>query len=88
MAANFELFKPLLCLKKLLSGRVLESLLKDSRFESHLMKNLFFKRSYHRSILLRIMNKHIHLQLYTIFINSYYIGYENIIQLSLQTVYY
>jgi len=38
-------------------------------------------------IALRIINKHTHLQLSTIFINTYYIGYENSILL-LQTVYY
>jgi len=38
-------------------------------------------------IALSIINKHTHLQLYTIFINTYYISYENSISL-LRTVYY
>ena len=33
-----------------------------------------------------VINQHTHLQLYIIFINTYYIGYENV--LSLETVYY
>ena len=85
MAATFKLFWPLLFLKKYLSCRILDSKLKDSRFESHLLNHLFFKESYPSYIVLRIINKHTHIQLYTIFISSYYIGYVSAL-LVLQTV--
>jgi len=88
MAATFKLFKPLLFFeKRRLSGRLLDSWLKDSRFKSHLLNHLVFKGSYPRYIALRIINKQTHLQLNTFFINPYYIGYENSFLL-LQTVYY
>jgi len=88
MAATFKLFKPLLFLKKnWLSGMSLDSWLKDSRYESHLLNHLYFKGSCPRYILLRTINKQVYIYI-QLFMYKYYIGYENTILLLLQTVYY
>jgi len=83
MAATFKLFKSMLFLKK--DGSAVGSRLIIERFYARIPPpEPFFKCSYPRYIVLRIIYKHTHLQSYTIFVNICYIRYEIVILLSFQ----